>query len=70
MEEADPGEYQPGFQGYRDLMHFKVREILLVSSLYDTYILGEDGLLAERLLSDYQELDITQPPRIVRVATP
>ncbi len=30
-------------QGFQKLMRFKVRDILLVSSLYDHYLFEEDG---------------------------
>jgi len=32
-------------QNFQKLMKFKIREILLVSSLYDSYLFEEDGRL-------------------------
>ena len=31
------------FEGFENLMPFRVHDILLVSSLYDSFILREDG---------------------------
>ena len=33
------------FEGFENLMPFRVQDILLVSSLYDSFILREDGRL-------------------------
>ncbi len=54
---------------FGDLMEFRVREILLVSSLYDSYVLEEDGLLAESLDVEYSQLNLSAAPRIARVPT-
>ena len=34
------------FEGFENLMPFRVQDILLVSSLYDSFILREDGRLS------------------------
>ncbi len=52
-----------------ELMPYRVRDILLVSSLYDQFILEEDGILAERLIWEYQSLNLSFPPRVTRVST-
>ena len=36
-------------QGFQNLMRFRIRDILLVSSLYDYYIFEEDGRLHEKI---------------------
>ena len=38
------------FQAFQDLMPFRVQDILLVSSLYDSFTLQEDGRLNELIL--------------------
>jgi CheY-like chemotaxis protein len=43
-------------QEFRDLMEFRVQEILLVASQYDTFVLEEDGQLTELLLEEYRSL--------------
>ena len=54
---------------FDSLMPFKVKNILLVSSLYDMYNLREDGQLANLLLSEYAELRLSSAPTIKRVAS-
>ncbi len=41
---------------FRDLMEFRIQEILLVASHYDTFVLEEDGQLTELLLEEYRSL--------------
>jgi CheY-like chemotaxis protein len=50
-------------------MHFRVHEILLVSSAYDAFILEEDGRLTPRLFREYADLSLSQAPRITRART-
>ena len=52
---------------FDSLMPFKVRDILLVSSLYDIYSLREDGQLANLVMSEYAELRLSSAPMITRV---
>jgi hypothetical protein len=51
------------------LMPNRVRNILLVSSLYDSFIFEEDGRLAEVLSAEYQDLNLRFAPRVERVST-
>ena len=48
-------------------MPFKVREILIVSSLYDSFIIEEEGLISELVTGQYQHLLLSSPPRVTRV---
>ena len=57
------------FEGYDNLMPFRVQNILLVSSLYDSFILREDGRLNELLVSESQDLHLQQIPRITQVSS-
>ena len=52
---------------FDSLMPFKVKDILLVSSLYDIYNLREDGQLANMVMSEYAELRLSRAPTIKRV---
>ncbi len=65
----DFDQYDPHFKIFYELMAFKVREILLVSSPYDAYIMEEDGSMASRIINEYHGLNLSQPPRITRCAT-
>ncbi len=51
------------------LMPWRVRSILLVSSLYDSFTFQEDGNLNEMLFSEYVELNLRYAPAITRVST-
>ncbi len=62
-------DFDPHFKIFHDLMPFKVQEILLVSSLYDAYIMEEDGSLATRLINEYHGLNLSKPPKITRVSS-
>ena len=50
------------------LMPFKVKRILLVASLYDYFVLEEDGRLHELLLKTYQQWNLGYVPHLVRVS--
>jgi len=54
---------------FHKLMPFKVREILLVSSLYDAFIMEEEGLISEMVIGEYRHLRLSSPPRVTRVAS-
>ncbi len=57
------------FEGFENLMPFKVHNILLVSSLYDSFILREDGRLNELLIDESLELNLQQIPGITHVSS-
>ncbi|MEJ2627118.1 MAG: PEP/pyruvate-binding domain-containing protein [bacterium] len=59
--------YGTRFQEFQSLMHFRIRDILLVASLYDLYVFEEDGRLYELLLSEYQGLNLSHIPELIRV---
>ncbi len=52
-----------------DLMPNRVREVLLVSSHYDAFILEEDGRLSDRIFTEYSELNLSNAPRITHVSS-
>lgn len=54
---------------FQKLMQFKIREILLVSSIYDNYLFEEDGRLYELIREEYQNLNLSQSPEITHVTT-
>src|SRR5207244_10066168 len=57
------------FEVFENLMPFLVRDILLVSSLYDSFILREDGRLNELLIGESLELNLQQIPGITQVSS-
>lgn len=54
---------------YHDLMPFKVKEILLISSLYDAYSIESEGRFSEHMLGQYGQLNLTSFPRITGVSS-
>ena len=57
------------FEGFENLMPFRVHDILLVSSLYDSFILREDGRLNELLLKESLDLHLQNVPGISHVSS-
>jgi len=57
------------FERFESLMPFKVHNILLVSSLYDSFILREDGRLNELLIDESLELNLRRVPGITHVSS-
>src|SRR5262245_409872 len=54
---------------FQDLMRHRVRHILLVSSLYDSFILTEDGQINEALMRQFVDLNLSQNPDLTRVSS-
>ncbi|MDH3570201.1 MAG: response regulator, partial [Gemmatimonadota bacterium] len=55
--------------GFQYLMSHRVRDILLVTSLYDSFILAEDGQLGETILGEFLDLNLRHSPELTRVST-
>jgi hypothetical protein len=56
------------FEAFENLMPFRVQEILLVSSLYDSFILREDGSLNELIIEESLELNLQKIPGVTHVS--
>ncbi|HNQ22968.1 MAG TPA: PEP/pyruvate-binding domain-containing protein [Phycisphaerae bacterium] len=54
---------------FQNLMPYRVEDLLVVSSLYESFILEEDGLLTELITSEYMNLNLTHAPRVRRAST-
>jgi CheY-like chemotaxis protein len=61
--------YGNRFQGFQNLMRLRIRDILLVSSLYDLYLFEEDGRLYELIRNEYQGLSLSHSPELTRVSS-
>ena len=68
---SDPDEPAPysAPQSFQTLMRRRVSRILLVSSLYDSFIMSEEGQLQETLLTHFLALNLSHFPDILRVPT-
>jgi len=49
-------------------MRWRVREVLLVSSLYDSFLFDEDGQLYEQIQQEYLGMSIGHSPEIMKVS--
>ena len=61
-------KYKSNIEIFHDLMEFRVKEILLVATVYDAFILEQDGRLTERIFGEYSQLNLTTAPRITSVS--
>ena len=60
--------YKSDDEIYHDLMQFRVREILLVATIYDAFILEQEGKLTELIFGEYYQLNLSTAPRVTSVA--
>jgi hypothetical protein len=54
---------------FHDLMPYKAKEILLVSTLYDAFSIEKEGRFSEHILGEYHQLNLTSMPRVTGVST-
>ena len=67
-----PESARPRFRGgpdFHDLMRFRIMDILLVASPYDSFLLEEAGELSERVLGEFRNLDLHYGPGLTAVST-
>src|SRR5919106_202131 len=50
-------------------MRHRIHDVVLVSSLYDSFILAEDGQPAESVLGEALERHLHSPPRLTHVSS-
>ncbi len=67
--ESFAADFDPKFKIFHELMARKVRDVLLVSTPYDAWIMEEDCRLSERIVNEYRGLNLSNPPRITWVPT-
>lgn len=54
---------------FHDLMPYKVKEILLVSTLYDAFSIEKEGRFSEHILGEYHQMNLTSMPRVTGVTS-
>ena len=59
----------PDFSIYHELMAFRVREVLLVHTPFDAFIMGGANLTG-RIARQYRGLNLSRPPRLTAVQDP
>lgn len=62
-------EYQPKYRKYRYLMRKRIVEILLVSSIYDSFIMEEDVRLSDQIYEEFHNLNLRTLPHISRASS-
>ena len=67
VQENSKESFEINSRIYHTLMPFKIREILIVSSLYDAFIIEEEGLISELVIGQYRHLLLSSPPHVTRV---
>ncbi|MFO7671793.1 MAG: PEP/pyruvate-binding domain-containing protein [Bacteroidales bacterium] len=53
---------------FHDLMPYKVKDILLVATLYDAFSIEKEGRFSEHILGEYSQLNLTSMPRVTGVS--
>src|SRR5213594_2162275 len=66
---APPADAGNPFRAFQNLMPYRVQDILLVSSLYDSFTLQEDGRLNELILGEFLELSLHHTPGLTHVSS-
>jgi CheY-like chemotaxis protein len=54
---------------FGDLMQNRIREVLLICSKYDEFLLEVDGRIDEQIFQEYVALNIRYPPHFTQVST-
>jgi CheY-like chemotaxis protein len=54
---------------YQDLMRYRILDILLVATPYDSFLLEEAGELSERLAGEFRNLDVHYAPGLTVAST-
>lgn len=60
-------KFKYGEDNFHSLMRYRVRNILLISTLYDAFIFEYDSGLSEQLVGEYHHLNLTTPPKLTSV---
>ncbi len=62
-------KYHPKYRKFRLLMRKRVIDILLVSSIYDSFIMEEDARLSDQIYEEFHNLSLRTLPHISRAST-
>ncbi|MCK5140902.1 MAG: hypothetical protein KAQ70_01805, partial [Candidatus Heimdallarchaeota archaeon] len=55
-------EYKPKFKVFHELMAKRMSNVLLVSSIYDSFMLEEDGRLSDQIYEEFHNLNLRTLP--------
>jgi len=62
-------DYETEFGGFEKLMPNRIKNVLMVASLYDSFLLADDERLNEALFSELRDTTQNAAPKITRVST-
>jgi CheY-like chemotaxis protein len=57
-------DFDPRFKIFHELMPYKIKHILLISTPYDAWIMEADCRLSEKIINEYRGLNLSHPPRL------
>ena len=52
-----------------DLMRFRVKKVLLIATLYDSFSIESEGNFSRQIFGEYSRLNLSSPPRITPVSS-
>lgn len=62
-------DFEVEFGGFEKLMPYRIKNVLMVASLYDSFLLADDERLNEALFGELMDSGARSAPKITRVAT-
>ncbi|MCG3225372.1 MAG: hypothetical protein H7645_00520 [Candidatus Heimdallarchaeota archaeon] len=68
-EESFYFDYKPKYKIFHELMSKRMHNVLLVSSIYDSFMIEEDGRLSDQIYEEFKNLNLRTLPRITRVSS-
>ena len=54
---------------FNNLMFHRIYHVLLISSVYDAFILEEDGRIDEQIFNEYMSLNLRYPPEFIKATS-
>jgi CheY-like chemotaxis protein len=62
-------KYKSYNETFHDLIQFRVREILIVTTIYDAFILEQEDRLTEQIFGEYYSLNLSTAPRVTSASS-
>ncbi len=62
-------KYKSDNEIFHDLIQFRVREILIVTTIYDAFILEQEDRLTEQIFGEYYSLSLSTAPRVTNASS-
>ena len=54
---------------FSNIMRKRIYNVLIISSVYDAFILEEDGRIEEQIFYEYMSLNLRYPPRFINTTS-